>query len=193
MTAMTKRNKFFVKLSTRLIVVAFVLLLVYEISFRYCLSRWGYVDTDTDPVSLFYAHPVHPAERLFKVIFLPREKVSLGKVRLSAKTRTYFEGGIFYAKAPKTPETPSGWVNMTEVFRVLKDVEEFFQGLNEISPEMQLKAYEKLSHSIRKAKPKTLDLYLSGIKRQPWPEDEERRKLIRRILEEVERGKEQQG
>jgi len=186
---MTKRNKFLVKLFIRLIVVAFVLLVVYEISFRYGLWRWGYVDTDTDPVSLFYAHP---AERLFKVIFLPREKVSLGKVRLSAKTGgTYFEGGIFYAKAPKTPETPSGWVNMTEVFRVVKDVMEFFQGLNEISPETQLKAYEKLSHSIRKAKPETLDVYLSGIKRQPWPEDEERRKLIRRILEEIERAKEQ--
>lgn len=188
MTAMIKRNKFLLKLFIRLIVVAFVLLLVYEISFRYGLSRWGYMNTDTDPVSLSYAHP---AERLFKVIFLPRGKVSLGKIRLFGKTRIHFEGGIFYAKVPKTPETPSGWVNMTEVFHVVKDVEEFFQGLNEISPEMQLKAYEKLSHSIRKAKPETLDLYLTGIKRQPWPEDEERRKLIRRILEEVETAKEQ--
>ena len=190
MSAMTKRNKFLLKLFIRLIVVAVILLLVYEISFRYGLWRWGYMDPDTDPVSLWY---VHPAERLFKVIFLPREKVSLGKVRLSSGSRAYFEGGIFYAKAPKTPETPSGWVNMTEVFHVVKDVMEFFQGLNEISPELQLKAYEKLSHSIRKAKPETLDLYLTGIKRQPWPEDEERRKLIRRILEEVETAKEQQG
>lgn len=70
-----------------------------------------------------------------------------------------------------------------------KNVEQFFEGLEEIPPWMQIDAYEELNKSIWKADSKVLDEYRIAIKQHPWPEDEQRRQLIWWILEEIERAK----
>ncbi|MEA3305744.1 MAG: hypothetical protein U9R52_02905 [Candidatus Omnitrophota bacterium] len=71
-------------------------ILFYEMSFRFCAYNWGEVNTDTNPFSLYFSGPIDGS--LIKIIFYPREKIRLGKIKLSRGSGAYFEGKKFYRK-----------------------------------------------------------------------------------------------
>lgn len=64
-------------------------------SYRYCLSRLGEIDTDDTPPSLYYSDAV--LGPMLKEIFLFREQLPFGKVPLQSDKLAY-SSGVFYIK-----------------------------------------------------------------------------------------------
>ncbi len=87
------------------------LILLYELSFRFCTGRWGEINTDTSPVSLYYVYDLYVPSKSMETFFRPRAKLRLGKVRLAEGTGAYISGGTFYRKLPD-----GSWENITEGF-----------------------------------------------------------------------------
>lgn len=76
--------------------VVATLALVYEISFRVCVRRWGEIDTDTEPASLYYS--CYVLDKPLRIIFAPRANLPFGKAYLDEGRRLYLKGGVFYLK-----------------------------------------------------------------------------------------------
>ena len=81
-----------------LIVLAIMatLLLVYESSFRICVRRWGEIDTNTEPASLYFSSFL--LDKPLRAIFAPRICLPFGKVYLGKGHQAYLTGGVFYLK-----------------------------------------------------------------------------------------------
>ena len=90
------------------VVVSFAV--VYEISFRYCVQRWGEINTDTEPASLYYSSSV--LDKPLRIIFAPRARLPFGKAYLDEGRRLYLHGGVFYLK-----NIDGAVVNFTEAIR----------------------------------------------------------------------------
>ena len=99
-----------------LIALAFVatLALVYEISFRVSVRRWGEINTDTEPASLYYSSFVF--DKPLRIIFAPRARLPFGKAYLDEERRLYLNGGVFYIKT-----TDGTVVNFTEAIQKHRD------------------------------------------------------------------------
>ena len=97
------------------IIVFVALVAAYEIAFRYCTAQWGEVNTDTDPVSLYYSSDLMLGRRAFQICFAPRAALPLGRVRLAEGTGAYIRGGRFYHKL-----RDGTWQDLTAVFQERK-------------------------------------------------------------------------
>ncbi len=93
------------------IIVILALMALYEVSFRACTARWGEIDTDTHPISLYYSQdltiPGHPLIHLFNW----RANLPFGKIRLTKGTGAYIDGGVFYRKNKE-----GDWESVTDAF-----------------------------------------------------------------------------
>ncbi len=98
---------------SKLFILSVVLaaLLAYEGAFRFCTYHWGEIDTDTNPISLYYWPTLPIPGKFFSFIFAPRARLPLGKVPINPKTTAYIDGGIFYIKKN------GQWENVTEMFQ----------------------------------------------------------------------------
>ena len=95
----------------KVIIAILALIALYEISFRACTARWGEIDTDTRPVTLYYSQDLVTPGRPLIHIFNWRANLPLGKVRLSKGTDAYINGGVFYRKGKD-----GNWENITDAF-----------------------------------------------------------------------------
>ena len=93
------------------IIAILVIVALYEISFRACTSRWGEINTDTRPVTLYYALDLVLPSRPLIHLFNWRANLPLGKIRLESGTGAYIDGGVFYRKNKN-----GNWENVTDAF-----------------------------------------------------------------------------
>ena len=94
--------------------VVATLALVYEISFRVCVRRWGEINTDTEPASLYYSSFV--LDKPLRIIFAPRVRLPFGKAYLDEGRWLYLSGGVFYLK-----RKDGTVVNFTEAIQEHRD------------------------------------------------------------------------
>ena len=94
--------------------VVAILALVYEISFRVCVRRWGEINTDTEPASLYYSSSF--LDEPLQIIFAPRARRPFGKAYLDEERRLYINGGVFYLK-----NSDGTVVNFTEAIQKHRD------------------------------------------------------------------------
>ena len=93
------------------IIAILALIALYEISFRACTARWGEIDTDTRPVTLYYSQDLVIPGRPLIHLFNWRANIPLGKIRLAKGTGAYIDGGVFYRK-----DNMGTWENITDAF-----------------------------------------------------------------------------
>ncbi|MFA5204372.1 MAG: hypothetical protein WC708_08200 [Lentisphaeria bacterium] len=99
--------------------VVFLLLLSgYEIAFRCCTAQWGEINTDTDPICLYYSCDLMLGHKLLQTIFAPRAALQLGKVRLAKGTGAHISGNTFYRKLQN-----GNWQDVTAGVKDRKDRE----------------------------------------------------------------------
>ena len=96
------------------VAIVAILALVYEISFRACVRRWGEINTDTEPASLYYSSLF--LGKPLQIIFAPRARLPFGKAYLDEKQQLYINGGVFYLKNSDGPV-----VNFTEAIHKHRD------------------------------------------------------------------------
>ena len=100
----------------KIIVIAVVALVAgYEIAFRCCTSRWGEINTETTPVSLYYTCDLTVGAKAFQTIFSPRASLAFGKVRLAEGTGAYVSGGKFFRR-----KEDGSWENVSTAFQERK-------------------------------------------------------------------------
>ena len=93
------------------VIAILVVIALYEISFRACTSRWGEIDTDTRPVTLYYSQDLIIPGRPLIHLFNWRANLPLGKIRLAKGTGAYIDAGVFYRK-----DKDGNWENVTKAF-----------------------------------------------------------------------------
>ncbi len=119
------------KSALTILAVIATLALVYEISFRICVRRWGEIGTNTEPASLYYSHFL--LDKPLRVVFGPRVHLPFGKAYLQAGQKLYLKGGEFYIE-----QKDGSVLNLTELLQQPEDqatIEQLAAGDGSATPE----------------------------------------------------------